>query len=71
VAPTEQGRLQGASSSLRGIAGLLGPILFTQTFAVSIGSGATWHVPGAPFLLAATLLAAALAIAWRVTAAGE
>jgi DHA1 family tetracycline resistance protein-like MFS transporter len=49
------------------LAGLLGPGLFTQAFARSIAPGEGWHLPGAPFLLAALLLAAAAALAWRVT----
>ena len=67
VKPTEQGQLQGAQSSLMGIAGLIGPILFTLTFATFIGTRSEWHLPGAPFLLAALLLAAAVVLAWRVT----
>ena len=67
VDPTEQGRLQGAAASLRGIAGLIGPGLFTQTFALAIGSGAERHLPGAPFVLAAVLLLTAFAIARRAT----
>jgi DHA1 family tetracycline resistance protein-like MFS transporter len=67
VRANEQGQLQGATSSLRGIAGLFGPTLFTQTLAIFIGARAAWHLPGAPFLLASGLLAAAAAIGWRVT----
>ena len=67
VAPTEQGRLQGALSSIMGIAGLLGPGLFTLTFARFIGPALDWHLPGAPYLLAALLLLAAAAVAWRTT----
>jgi len=66
VGPSEQGQLQGANASLMGIANLFGPGLFTQVFAASIGSGA-WHQPGAPYLLAALLLAMALAVAVRAT----
>jgi len=69
VHPSEQGQLQGANASLRGIAGLVGPGLFTQTLALFIGAGAAWHLPGAPFLLAAALLLAALGIARRATRA--
>jgi DHA1 family tetracycline resistance protein-like MFS transporter len=65
VGPTEQGQLQGANASLMGIANLLGPGLFTQTFALFIGAGSSWHQPGAPFLLAAVLVAFAAVIAWR------
>jgi len=67
VGATEQGQLQGANASLIGIANLLGPGLFIQVFAVSIGTGVAWHQPGAAYLLAALLLAAALAVAARTT----
>ena len=58
VGPTEQGKLQGALSSLRGISGLIGPGLFTLTFAQFIGGWSFSGLPGAPFLLAALLLGA-------------
>jgi len=67
VGSTEQGRLQGLDGSLRGIADLIGPGLFTLTFAYSIAPG--HEVPGAPFLLAALLQLAAIALAWRATRA--
>ena len=67
VSPSEQGQLQGANSSVRGITGLIGPGLFTLTFASFIGARRDWNLPGAPFLLASLLLAAALVVAWRVT----
>ena len=38
VAASEQGQLQGARSSLMGIAGLVAPTLFTQTFAAFIST---------------------------------
>jgi DHA1 family tetracycline resistance protein-like MFS transporter len=67
VGPSEQGRLQGAHASLRGIAGLFGPGLFTLTFAGFISPSAPAHLPGAPFLLASGLLSLAIVIAGRVT----
>jgi DHA1 family tetracycline resistance protein-like MFS transporter len=66
VERTEQGQLQGANSSLRGIAGLIGPGLFTLTFARAIGPDRAAHIPGAPMLLAAGLVFSALLVAWRV-----
>jgi DHA1 family tetracycline resistance protein-like MFS transporter len=69
VPPTEQGQLQGANGSLRGVAGLIGPGLFTQTFAAAIAPRVGWHLPGAPFVLAAALLAGAFGLAWRATSA--
>jgi DHA1 family tetracycline resistance protein-like MFS transporter len=67
VAPSEQGQLQGINSSFMGMTGIVGPALFTFTFAEFIGPMAGWHLPGAPFLLAAVLLATGWVIAWRVT----
>ncbi len=67
VGLSEQGRLQGAIQGLRGITGLIGPLLFTFTFAAAIDPTNQWQSPGAPFLLAAALLASALALALRVT----
>jgi DHA1 family tetracycline resistance protein-like MFS transporter len=56
VTPSEQGQLQGAISSLRGITGMLGPGLFTFTFATFIGAKRDWHLPGSPFLVSAVML---------------
>jgi MFS transporter, DHA1 family, tetracycline resistance protein len=67
VDSTEQGRLQGALASLTGLASLVGPTAFTQTFAVFISTRADWDLPGAPFLLAALLVIAAMLLAWRTT----
>src|SRR5271154_514264 len=63
VDPTEQGRLQGALASLMGLASLIGPTVFTQTFAVFISTRADLRLPGAPFLLAAVLVFAAMLLA--------
>jgi DHA1 family tetracycline resistance protein-like MFS transporter len=71
VSHREQGQLQGAIASLIGIAGLVGPSLFTQTFAYFISSATKWHFPGAPFLLASCLLLLAMAIAWAATVQRE
>jgi DHA1 family tetracycline resistance protein-like MFS transporter len=63
VSVTEQGKLQGANSSLMGIAELLGPGLYTGAFAYFIGKQAPLELPGAPFLLAACLLAGSALLA--------
>lgn len=68
VDPSEQGRLQGAISSLGSFAGIFGPFLFAQVFAFSIAPGAPLHVPGLAFVLSALLLAVGAVIATRVTA---
>ena len=67
VSATEQGRLQGALASLMSVANLIGPTLFTQTFAIFIGAGTDWNLPGAPFLLASALIITAMVLAWRAT----
>ncbi len=67
VDASEQGRLQGAVSSLASLAGIFGPALFTQVFALFISDHAPVHLPGAPFLLAAALLAGGWFVAVRVT----
>lgn len=66
VAPDEQGRLQGAISSLTAFAGIFGPTLFTQVFAWSIRSP-QYKLPGAAFLLAGLVLAGCWVGAWRLT----
>jgi MFS transporter, DHA1 family, tetracycline resistance protein len=65
VSPSEQGELQGALASLRGVAMLFGPGLFSLTFAYFIGP--QHHLPGAPWYLASILMLVSLAIAWAVT----
>jgi DHA1 family tetracycline resistance protein-like MFS transporter len=70
IGPHEQGQLQGANASLMGIANLIGPGLFTLTFAFAIGAASGWGLPGAAFLVAATLLGLAILVALRVTKAG-
>jgi MFS transporter, DHA1 family, tetracycline resistance protein len=63
VLSSEQGQLQGAINSLNGLAGLLGPGLFTVIFAQAIGKYSAWHLPGAPFYVSAFLLACSFLVA--------
>ncbi|HZC45721.1 MAG TPA: TCR/Tet family MFS transporter [Candidatus Acidoferrum sp.] len=67
VSPSEQGQLQGALSSLRGIAFMIGPLVFTNVFASFIGANRDWHLPGAPYLLAAMMIAGSTVMAWQTT----
>jgi DHA1 family tetracycline resistance protein-like MFS transporter len=71
TSPSEQGQLQGAINSLRGIAGLIGPSFFTYIFSKSIGADAILHLPGAPFYTAAAMLLISLAIAQRAARTPE
>ena len=66
VSASEQGELQGAISSLRAIAMLIGPGLFSFTFAWFINAKHGWVLPGAPWYLAAALLFVAVAMARTV-----
>jgi DHA1 family tetracycline resistance protein-like MFS transporter len=64
VSPSEQGELQGALASLRGVAMLFGPGIFSLTFAYFI---APQHLlPSAPWYLASLLMLVSLAVAWSV-----
>jgi MFS transporter, DHA1 family, tetracycline resistance protein len=65
VKPDQQGQLQGATSSVQSLSQLVGPFLFTLTFAYFIGPQAPLKLPGAPFFLASALLLLALVIAAR------
>ncbi len=60
VSPSEQGQLQGAINSLRGLSGLIGPGLFTYVFSRCIGADAWIQAPGMPFYLAAALVVVAI-----------
>jgi MFS transporter, DHA1 family, tetracycline resistance protein len=64
VSPSEQGQLQGALGSLRGLAMIIGPSMFSSTFAYFLAPGRIF--PGAPWVLASLLLLISLAIATAV-----
>lgn len=68
VDPAEQGRLQGALTSLQSLAGVFGPALFANLFGWFIGKHApVSDLSGISFLLAAALTAAAFVLTIRVT----
>jgi DHA1 family tetracycline resistance protein-like MFS transporter len=56
VAPSQQGQMQGAIQSLRGLAGVVGPVMFTWVFSKTFGPSASIHLPGAAFYLASALV---------------
>ena len=66
VSEREQGELQGAIQSLRSIAFVVGPFLFSGIFAWFINPKHSFYVPGAPYYLAAALLFTAMLLATRV-----
>lgn len=63
VSADQQGQLQGAMTSVKSIAELIGPFLFTLIFAYFIGGNAPFALPGAPFLLAGALLVVSVLVA--------
>jgi DHA1 family tetracycline resistance protein-like MFS transporter len=71
VSASEQGELQGALGSVRSVAMILGPGLFSTTFAASISAARALRVPGAPWYLAAFLLLLATAVARVVAPKGD
>lgn len=56
---SEQGQLQGAISSMFGMAGMIGPLLFTGIFSAAVSRGV---LPGTPFWFGALLLAAGFVV---------
>jgi DHA1 family tetracycline resistance protein-like MFS transporter len=69
VGASEQGQLQGANMSVMALTGLVGPCLFTLSFAHFIGRERTFLFPGAPFYLASGLLVMAALLAFRICTA--
>ncbi len=70
VDPSSQGKLQGGINSLRAITGMAGPVLFTQVFKHAISPVSSVKLPGAPYLLAASLLGSSMLLSAYVTRAG-
>src|SRR6266446_4303199 len=66
VSEREQGELQGAIQSLRSIAFVIGPFLFSGIFAWFINPKHSFQLPGAPYYLAAALLFTAMIMATRL-----
>lgn len=60
VAEDAQGELQGALAGVLGIAMIVSPVLMTQVFGWFTGPETPIYLPGAPFLLAATITACAM-----------
>lgn len=64
VSGTEQGQLQGAMGSIRGIAGMIGPIVMLGTFSYTAGPDAWTELPGLVYFLAAGLVTTTAWVAW-------
>jgi DHA1 family tetracycline resistance protein-like MFS transporter len=66
VSESEQGELQGAISSLRSLSVIIGPGLFSWTFAYFINKECGWNLPGAPWYLGGALLFFAVILSMRI-----
>lgn len=66
VTGSEQGQLQGANAAMMGLAGILGPLIFTQTFSFALRHEGVLNQPGLPILLAAAIMLVGFVIAWIV-----
>ena len=65
VGDDEQGALQGVMTSAGALAMIVSPMLMTSVFAEFTREGAPIYLPGAPFMVAAVLMTAALLILLR------
>lgn len=64
VSVSEQGELQGALGSMRGITMIIGPLLFGYFYAYSLKA---WQLPGGAWFLAAAMLAITVVLALGVS----
>jgi DHA1 family tetracycline resistance protein-like MFS transporter len=67
VEPSEQGKVQGALTSLMSLTNIVAPLFFTAgLFAYFTSEHAVFQLPGAPFIVGSALLFLALLIVRRV-----
>jgi len=67
VLATEQGQLQGALGGIRGIVGVVGPLLIAKVFKFTAGANALVELPGTVYFCSAALLIFTFSVAWRST----
>ena len=67
VTALEQGKLQGANTSIMAMANIIGPALFAFTFAATIDPGLATKLPGTAFWLAGGVLFFAAIVTFLVT----
>ena len=71
VGKNEQGELQGAINMLRSVGSIVGPAIFTGTFAFSISSAHAWRAPSVAWFLGGAMLVVAAIVAWKATSARD
>ena len=57
-----QGELQGVLSSTSALATIISPLIMTQVFAIFARPDASFHLPGAPFLISMSLMVVCAAV---------
>ncbi len=62
VSDDAQGELQGVLTSVGSLAAILAPLVMTRSFAYFTSPEAPIYAPGAPFLIAAVLMAISVVI---------
>ena len=67
VTALEQGKLQGANTSIMAMANIIGPALFAFTFAATIDPALAIKLPGTGFWLAGAILLFAALVTYFVT----
>jgi MFS transporter, DHA1 family, tetracycline resistance protein len=67
VSAADQGKLQGANTSVMAMADIVGPSLFAFVFSLGISPALGWNMPGLAFWLAALILLGAFLITLLVT----
>ncbi len=67
VGPSDQGKVQGALTSLMSLTSIIAPLVFTAgLFSYFTSDHAAFHLPGAPFLLGSLLCLASLGVLVRL-----
>ena len=71
VGGSAQGELQGAITSLRSVGVIIGPGLFTFSFAYFINARNGWNLPGFPWYFAGALLFVSIFFSLRIPAGND
>ncbi len=66
VEADEQGRLQGASASLGGLSGMVGPWAFAYAFAFAVDPARGLNLPGLPFFMATALMVTGVLVGFGI-----
>lgn len=71
VPKNEQGKLQGALTSIMSITTIFGPVLMNNLFAWATKKNASFYFPGLPFIVGAALILVSIFIAYETLRHGH